>query len=186
MSRKVYSVHAKGWVRPPICSPITLCNSRNCLCCKTLNVNCIFRSFTTGCTFAFTNPISFNLNCKSGFVIYLISCKKCGKQYVGQTRQPLHKRLNGHRSSIVNNKLSTVSELNSKEDFYMKVLNTFYPVGLNDRIQGEVVFQRIRNKIVCFLVTLSLEEKEDTAYDVTVVIRISLEVKWKPKKRLKP
>ena len=124
----------------------------------------------TGRTFAFTNSINCNLNCKSNFVVYLISCVKCGRQYVGQTRQALHKRLNSHRASIVNFKLSTylcqhfnnnghsfedvsiqivdwvdtssmtheeaVSELNFKEDFYMKVLNTFYPMGLNDRIQG--------------------------------------------------
>ena len=170
MLQKVFDVNAKGWIKPPMCSSISCCNSRNCLCCKSLNTNCVFKSYATGCTFAFTNPSGFNLNCKSNFVIYLVSCSRCGRQYVGQTRQALHKRLNGHRSSIVNDKLSTylcqhfnssghsfsdfsiqivdcvdassitfdeaVSELNIKEDYYMKVLNTFFPIGLNDRVQG--------------------------------------------------
>ena len=170
MPKKVFDVNAKGWIKPPMCSPVSYCNSRKCLCCKTLDVSCIFQSYATGCTFAFSNSCGTNLNCKSSFVIYLISCTRCSRQYVGQTRQSLHKRLNGHRSSIVNNKLSTylcqhfnsdghsfdnvriqivdcvntsslsleeaVAELNAKEDFYMKVLNTFFPIGLNDRIQG--------------------------------------------------
>ena len=168
MSQKVYDTHAKGWIAPPLCSPVSTCDSRNCLCCKTLMVNSIYKSFTTGCTFAFKNTKSFN--CKSSFVIYLISCLKCGVQYVGQTRQPLHKRLNGHRSSILQNKLSTylcqhfnspghcfedvsiqiidfvdvskmsfeqaAAELNVKEDYHMRTLNTFFPIGLNDRVQG--------------------------------------------------
>ena len=170
MSSKVYNVNAKGWIKPPMSSSVHFCNSRNCLCCKTLNVNCIFKSFTTGCSFAFINSKGITMDCKSSFIIYLISCIKCGRQYVGQTRQALHKRLNGHRSSIINNKLSTylcqhfnsnghsfddvsiqiidhvdtssisqedaICELNSKEDYYMRVLNTFFPIGLNDRVQG--------------------------------------------------
>ena len=37
-------------------------------------------------------------NCKSKNVVYLITCTKCNKQYIGETGQPLHKRINGHRS----------------------------------------------------------------------------------------
>ena len=32
--------------------------------------------------------------------IDLISCKKCSIQYVGETENPLHIRMNGHRSDI--------------------------------------------------------------------------------------
>ena len=32
------------------------------------------------------------LNCKSKDLIYLIECKKCGKQYIGETKRHLHKR----------------------------------------------------------------------------------------------
>ena len=35
--------------------------------------------------------------CKTSNVIYLIECSKCHKQYVGETENPLHLRINGHR-----------------------------------------------------------------------------------------
>ena len=39
-------------------------------------------------------------SCKSNNVVYLITCGKCKKQYVGETLQCLHKRMNGHRASV--------------------------------------------------------------------------------------
>ena len=32
--------------------------------------------------------------------MYVIACKRCGKQYVGETEQALHERMNSHRSDI--------------------------------------------------------------------------------------
>ena len=37
-------------------------------------------------------------NCKTSNIVYLIECRKCKKQYVGETENPLHLRINGHRS----------------------------------------------------------------------------------------
>ena len=39
--------------------------------------------------------------CKTSNLIYLIECKKCGLQYVGETEQALHERMNGHRADIL-------------------------------------------------------------------------------------
>ena len=39
-------------------------------------------------------------SCKSNNIVYLITCSTCFKQYVGETTQPLHKRMNGHRSCV--------------------------------------------------------------------------------------
>ena len=36
--------------------------------------------------------------CKTSNVIYLIECKKCRKQYVGEAENALHLQMNGHRS----------------------------------------------------------------------------------------
>ena len=44
-------------------------------------------------------------NYKTKNVVYLIQCNKCGKQYVGETENALHLRMNGHRSDY-NRKLS--------------------------------------------------------------------------------
>ena len=53
-----------------------------------------FTSATTGERFY----AKATANCKSKNVIYLIECNKCGKQYVGETENALHLRMNGHRS----------------------------------------------------------------------------------------
>jgi hypothetical protein len=39
-----------------------------------------------------------NANCKTENIIYLLECAICGLQYIGETKQQLSKRLNGHRS----------------------------------------------------------------------------------------
>ena len=168
MSPKVFSSKANRWIAPPNVNNKSKCNAKNCKCCKALNIDNCFSSFSTGCNFAFVNPGVFN--CKSQYVIYLISCTRCGIQYVGQTRQALHKRLNGHRHTLLKDSLDTYlckhfnksdhsfddlsiqiidcvdvqgismdeanALLNRKEDFYIKVLNTVYPLGLNDRMHG--------------------------------------------------
>jgi len=41
-------------------------------------------------------------NCATSNVIYLITCKKCDVQYIGQTSQQISKRMNQHRSDIKN------------------------------------------------------------------------------------
>ena len=40
------------------------------------------------------------MSCETKSVIYLISCKLCGVQYIGETSQPLRKRMNNHRSRL--------------------------------------------------------------------------------------
>ena len=55
-----------------------------------------FSSHTTGQGF----KVKFRASCKSSNVIYLITCRRCGLQYVGETGQALHMRVNGHRYDI--------------------------------------------------------------------------------------
>ena len=43
---------------------------------------------------------------KSGVLIH---CKKCGQQYVGETRNPLNERMNVHRSDIKHRKDTSVA-----------------------------------------------------------------------------
>ena len=40
------------------------------------------------------------MNCATENVIYLISCKRCGVQYVGETGQKLRNRFNNHRNQL--------------------------------------------------------------------------------------
>ncbi len=122
----------------------------------------MFKSYVTGTRFIFDKIGTFN--CKSSFLIYLITCGDCGIQYVGQSIQELHMRLNGHRSSVKKNtntyiyqhyneeghnfcraKIQVIDKLdpqNGKYDLdqlerhWINTLCTVFPLGLNDKIQG--------------------------------------------------
>jgi hypothetical protein len=62
--------------------------------CKNIQCTQKFSSTHTGETFI----IYCNANCKTENIIYLLECAICGLQYIGETKQQLCKRLNGHRS----------------------------------------------------------------------------------------
>lgn len=95
----------------------------------------------------------------------MITCGDCGIQYVGQTIQFLHIRLNGHRSSTKNSlntyvyqhfnshghdftkikiqiidildpKIYDKHDLDTLENFWINTLETAYPFGLNDKVKG--------------------------------------------------
>ena len=75
------------------------CNHPRCLTCPFLQEG------QTKYTFSATKEerrINDNLNCKSKNLIYLIECKKCTKQYIGETKRQLHERFGEHRRSIQN------------------------------------------------------------------------------------
>ena len=40
-------------------------------------------------------------------LIYLIHCKKCGHQYVGETGQALHCRMNNHQADVIHKRKRT-------------------------------------------------------------------------------
>jgi hypothetical protein len=42
--------------------------------------------------------VNHNLNCDSKCVVYLLTCKVCKKQYVGQTTDKFRFRLNNYKS----------------------------------------------------------------------------------------
>ena len=75
------------------------CNHPRCLTCPFLQEG------QAKYTFSATKEercINDNLNCKSKNLIYLIECKKCTKQYIGETKRQLHERFGEHRRSIQN------------------------------------------------------------------------------------
>ena len=73
------------------CSP---CLSRkNNLCCKQVKRTKTFRSNVTKRYY----KIRQTVNCKSNWVIYLLTCKKCYIQYTGKSEWPMNTRVNKHR-----------------------------------------------------------------------------------------
>ena len=130
------------------------CFHPRCLCCSAIQQDNTFFSTKT----KNTHLITSNMNCNTTNVIYLITCLKCGLQYVGQSGRKLKDRLNNHRSDVHNKKLTAISihfrsalhNINhlkiipieesshnseyriSREKYWIKTLQTFYPHGLNN------------------------------------------------------
>jgi len=104
------------------------------------------------------NPNPTQFDCNSKDLVNIISCAKCNKLDVGETSRMLKERLYNHRSDIKLNKNTAVSkhfndighafkdlritpifslggfalhERLTVEAQYMKMLNTYYPRGLN-------------------------------------------------------
>ena len=40
------------------------------------------------------------MNCRTTWLVYLLTCKKCSIQYVGKTEWPFNERLNKHRFDV--------------------------------------------------------------------------------------
>ena len=76
------------------------CNHPRCLTCRHLNCSKYVTSSKTGVTYT----IRHSFSCTSSNLIYLITCTKCKKQYVGLTTKQLNVRINHHRTSILNHK----------------------------------------------------------------------------------
>jgi hypothetical protein len=109
--------------------------------------------------------ISQHITCKSSNLIYIISCRRCNKRYVGETGNSLKQRISQHVSSIklkydnpislhFNSSDHSIDDLSffglisnsqwkqqtrrSKEATWIKKLNTFIPNGLNNNISEHV------------------------------------------------
>lgn len=114
-------------------------------------------------TLATNKQFQFDVNgsCKTASCIYLISWKKqnCQKYYVGKTTTPRNKRPSGHRSNIRNKTegaamlnhftkhhnicdmqiqpieiIHDKSQLDTRDKFWFRELNSAYPYGLNNRL----------------------------------------------------
>ena len=63
---------------------------------KFLNIHCPKNSTTTGAQFR----VKATADCGTSNVVYLIECRRCAFQYVGETENALRVRLTGHRSDL--------------------------------------------------------------------------------------
>ncbi len=140
------------------------CLRKNCFTCGSYYKWPLAVAHTTGLKFASVCDAN-ELRCTTKNLIYVLTCKRCGVQYVGETKRELHCRYMEHIRSIKKNQLNTylVEHFNqpghscddlfvqileviteddsknyreSRECFWIKALVTAYPFGLNDKIKG--------------------------------------------------
>ena len=72
---------------------VTKCDRRRCTHCSTIKEPNLFTSTTPSSV----HNINIDLSCTSTYVIYLIFCKKCKAQYVGQTHLKCTNPMNSHK-----------------------------------------------------------------------------------------
>ena len=87
-----------------------LCGASRCKTCLILLAIDKLSSHTTGQHF----KIEVNASYKSSNIIYLITCRRCGQQYIGKTEQRLHCRINSCQYNIV---YKTTKESPGAENF---------------------------------------------------------------------
>ena len=68
-----------------------------CACCKTYGH---FTQTVTSTTTGEKITLQQRATYRTSNVIYLIECSKCNNQYMGETRNPIHRQANQHRSDI--------------------------------------------------------------------------------------
>ena len=130
------------------------CGGSRCLTCQHIQTGTTVRSSTGR-----IHQVRATATCKTRNVIYLIECKCCRLQYVGETKNPLHIRLNGHRNDIKHHNIEkpvaahfcspnhtlsdftimVLEQMRSQDDllrkrresFWIHLLGSLHPTGLN-------------------------------------------------------
>jgi hypothetical protein len=135
------------------------CPHGKCKACPYISTNADFSSSVTNTKF----KVQHNFNCGGSNLVYLITCNKCSKQYVGQTGRSLRRRISDHLSCIRTKRstpigthfnlidhnitdfkiqpIESISQLSindlnvrlKRESFWQFTLHTNYPYGLNNQ-----------------------------------------------------
>ena len=71
------------------------CTKKRCEVCKNVNITDSFTSLVTQNMY----KINHKLNCDDKCLIYLLTCKQCRKQYVGETTDTFQKRWNNYKNN---------------------------------------------------------------------------------------
>ena len=71
------------------------CNGKRCLICLNVAETDTFESFRTKKQY----KINYNFNCNDKCLVYLLSCKICGLQYVGFTTDPFRYCWNNYKDN---------------------------------------------------------------------------------------
>ena len=116
-------------------SPLsTKCNGFKCESCKEFKEDDYFKSSISGKTYRIRSNVK--VNCRSENLIYLVTCKNCQIQYVGQTGQALCKRFSGHRSKIKNCTNGSNNMIFSRHFSEGDCKNKEYEVQIIEKLNG--------------------------------------------------
>ena len=106
------------------------CGNTRCLACPRLTSKDHIISRSTGVVFG----LARGLNCLSQGIIYALTCKLCGKQYVGQTGRTLRQRFAQHRYRLTTAQLSLYSHFLR----YHHITNLDVEIAVLERVSDPV------------------------------------------------
>ena len=75
------------------------CKRKGCMTCPKLTTKPEFTSNITKKTYKIINHSNEQISCHSQNLVYLLTCRHCNLQYVGESTIPLNKRMNIHRTA---------------------------------------------------------------------------------------
>ena len=94
---------------------------KSCITCAAIVTDTTFYSSANGGMFTgiyeFDDKEAHTLNCKSVNVIYMLQCKTCNSQYVGETVQSIKDRISGHRGCTVPHKENSAGNFRLRQHY---------------------------------------------------------------------
>jgi hypothetical protein len=110
---------------------ISKCADTRCKTCPYLITSKSFKSTVTNKTYKIKNHTGENLSCHSRNIVYLLTCKRCGTQYTGETAEECHIRMNGHRTSKVGceHVISHYTKVCSSNSFSIQIIEKLPGTG---------------------------------------------------------
>ena len=117
-----------------------ICRS-NCKTCPDFIDKTTFRSTVTGREYSLLNHTNETINCKSQNIIYLLTCKNCFTQNVGETVQKCHKRMNVHRKGKCgcDHVIEHFSDCCKDASFFIQIIEKFPGNGYKDGVVDEAM-----------------------------------------------
>ena len=149
------------YLQPPQDSfKVSRCDRPGCETCLVIKIGDSFESTQTKIVY----QVHYNMDCKSQEIIYLITCKKCGIQYVGQTSMPLKQRMWKYRNRITTTNPPRLTEVEAHfraendhdglSDFeIMPICRRGNPSG--EKVEGEYRRQQMEDFFIRTLDTLT-------------------------------
>ena len=131
------------------------CTNVSCLTCPYSIPGKLIKSTAS----EFKTEVNTSVNCKSSNIIYLITCKHCRQQYVGETERTANKRLIDHRGYVSRNddSKSTGQHFNlpghSSSDIQFQIIEKVWnnnPWYRNKKGKRENVYKQILQQIKRF------------------------------------
>ena len=94
----------------------------------------------------YKTDINCSVDCSTSNVIYLLGCKKCPQQYIGETERSVKERFSEHKGYVKNNNhaKSTGAHFNSKghslSDMHITIVEKVFNQDIQFRKQREKLY----------------------------------------------